>query len=144
LAEGPGGAIRSALYLMAIKGKEAPNRRGIRVILWTDWGRVLWRKSLAIATSGGRATATTSGATGLSLVDADRAPLDVATVELLNRSVGSLVGSHLDKAESTRAIGRAIHDYLRTVHFASFRENIVQILISDSPSQIPNIQSAAH
>src|SRR5271170_5465607 len=90
------------------------------------------------------ATATCAAAARLRFVDANRTALDVAAVQFLDCAFGRLIGRHLDETESPRAIGGAVDDDLRAVHLSCFRKYVEQILVSHSPSQIPNIQSAAH
>src|SRR5271170_1441624 len=85
-----------------------------------------------------------SAAARLRFVHANRTALDVATVQFLDCAFGCFIGRHLDETESPRAIGGAVDDDLRAVHLSCFRKYVEQILVSHSPSQIPNIQSAAH
>src|SRR5260370_25122642 len=90
------------------------------------------------------ATTTGSAAGRLCFVDANRTALDVAAVQALDCAFGRLIGPHLDETESSRAVGGAVDDDLRAVHLSCFGKYVEQILVGHSPSQIPNIQSAAH
>jgi hypothetical protein len=94
------------------------------------------------ATAGSAASPATT--TSLRFVDPYWSAFDVAAVELLDRRIGGLISRHLDEAETTRTAGRAIHYHLRAFDLASFRKSVLQILIGYGPSQITNVQSAAH
>src|SRR5947209_8171681 len=56
-------------------------------------------------------SATTAGAR-LRLVDANRAAFDLASVQLRDGRVGSLIRGHLDETEAARSVSRPVHDYL--------------------------------
>jgi hypothetical protein len=98
----------------------------------------------ARATASTVTASTTTASSCLRLVHADRAALDIASIEFLDRNVGSFVGRHFDETKATRAVGRAVHDYLGAIDWSGFRKRVLQILIRDSPGQIPYVQSAAH
>jgi hypothetical protein len=80
----------------------------------------------------------------LSFVYADWASLYFSSIQLFDGGIGGLIRRHLDKAEPAGSVGRPIHDDLRTVNVARLSKDITQVLVRHSPSQIPNVQSAAH
>jgi hypothetical protein len=80
----------------------------------------------------------------LRFIDAYRTTFNLSSVEFLDRYVSGFISRHLDKTEAARAVGRAIHYYLRAIDRPCFGKYVLQILIRDSPGQVSNVQSAAH
>src|SRR6516165_11823301 len=78
----------------------------------------------------------------LRFVNADRTSLDISAVQFLYRRLRSLVGGHLNETKPPRAISRSIDYDLGAVDFTCFGKRLLQVLISHSPSQVPDIQSA--
>src|SRR5271163_2221982 len=89
-------------------------------------------------------TAPSAPGASLRLINANWPALDIATVEFFDRGICALLCRHFDKAEAARAVRRPVHYDLGTIDWPGLRKDILQILISDSPGEIPNVQSAAH
>src|SRR5207248_1865600 len=90
------------------------------------------------------AAAAAAVAARLGFVHANRASLDISSVQLLDRRIRRFIGRHLDKSEAARPVRGAIDYDLRALDLTRFRENVLQILIRHRPSQIPYVQSSAH
>jgi hypothetical protein len=99
-------------------------------------------EAAALAAASTPAAAPTTAS--LRFVDANRPPFQIPAVELLDGGVCGFIRPHLDEAESARSIGGAVDDNLRALNLACLGEDLLQILIAYTPSQISNVQSAAH
>ena len=81
---------------------------------------------------------------GLSFVNPDRTSLDISAVQFLYCRLRSFIGGHLNETKPSRAISRSIDYDLGAVDFTCFGKRLLQVLISHSPGQVPDIQSATH
>ena len=90
------------------------------------------------------ATATTRGAR-LGLVDLDIAPVELVAVELLDRGLGILRGSHLDEGKTSGAAGLAIGDDADLLDGspAAFEES-PEARLAGFEGEIPHVEVRSH
>src|SRR4029079_7788382 len=77
--------------------------------------------------------------------DVDRAPLDLATRQRLNRLRCLVVAAHLDEREAAGSPGVAIHDDLHLDDVAAvLGEHLAQLGFSDVVRQVSYIEPGSH
>ena len=79
---------------------------------------------------------------GSCLVDRQRAAAEIVLVELRNRLLRFLVGSHLDKREAARASGGHIAHDAHGLHIAGLTEQLLQLGFADCVGEIADVQLA--
>jgi hypothetical protein len=104
--------------------------------------RIIRLLSDPVATPTG--TGAAARAPSLRFVDANRPSFKVPAIELLDSGFRRFISGHLDKPKPAGTVCLAIHDDLTVLDLAGVREQLAQILIAYSPSQVSYVQSAAH
>jgi hypothetical protein len=90
------------------------------------------------------ATAATALRTFLSLVDAQRATVEVGAVHGRDGSLRLLLGSHGDETEAARATGLAIGHDVRVSDLAGAGESLAQDVRGGVKREIADVEAIAH
>ena len=102
----------------------SPNRAGLyrieKDLCRSEKAQLTIAATAAFAASATTAPTTAAGAPRLRFVDPNRPALDVSAVQAFDRAFRRFVGRHLDEAEPSRAVSRAVDDDLRAVHLSCF------------------------
>jgi hypothetical protein len=97
----------------------------------------------AAAAAAAAATAATAG-TLLSFVHLEGSPVQLATVELLDRLLRLLIRAHLDEREAPRATRLAIHHDLHVCDGPDLPEGLAKAELSGVVRKIPDIETSTH
>src|SRR5215510_13640249 len=100
----------------------------------------------AAATSATEASTAAAGTgwLGTRLVDSESAPAELRFVQLRDRALRLLVGSHLDEREPPRPPGHLIADDVHRFHVADSSEKLFEIRFRGFKRQIPDKKLAPH
>jgi hypothetical protein len=77
-------------------------------------------------------------------IDAQRAALEILTVEVLERLLSALGGRHLDEAETTGLTGHPVEHQCNLADLAAGREELRDEVFSSVIREVANVQTIRH
>lgn len=128
------------MSLAPVKKKACQNEEGrsIRSGLRETQGLV------AASSKSAASAASTSFCAGLRLVHGERTPTMIGTVELFNRRLSVLVGSHFHETEALASSRVPILNNLCTGDLTNFPEQLFEVASCHTVTEITDIQLSSH
>ena len=98
----------------------------------------------AATTTAAAATTATAARTLLRDVDAERATLEILTVELVQSLLGTFLRRHLDEAEAARLTGHPVEHQLDLLDLTARGELLLDQIFSGVEGQVADVQTISH
>lgn len=114
-----------------------PHTAAAAIAATTAAARATATATTTVAAAASAATAA-AGGTWPRLVDIERTPIDLLTVQSLDGGTGLGVVTHRDERETSRPTRVAVRDDGHLVHFAMFGEEITQGVLVGPEAHVPN------